>query len=727
MEWFEKPVRMMRWDYMGEFERLKEVDLEQWAKEKKERWHVNCEWIIGTPGVAPGTGHLTTFAAEGFERYPGFEDFDLLREYLPHAKKYGIKLLVYLNMHWYSYEFAERHPDWEQRTSSGESYGRLHPLYGNGTTFCVNSPWREWAFNLIRETMKSGVDGVFLDGPVVYPDCCYCEYCQEKFEKRYGKPIPKENWLEESWKDFLEFREDSMAEFLRDARRSLKEVNPKGVIFLNSGGWQASSWRVARDIQKVGNYQDFNGAEAFFHVHRGEHNLYESALMAKYLVAGGKPAVVFTHYMYGLWHYNLLPPWEIKRALVQTVACGANPWIAFINKAYESDPGGLKPIEEIQGFLEENEEYYTSVRSEATVAVHSSMQTSTFYISDIPELYRDVGTGKEQDLIVDRGTGKVAIDWSVRKRMSEASKGESFLGFSVALWRGHIPFDVILDRDLERPDRLKHYETLILPNSACLSDRQVDAITNFVKDGGKVVASFETGLYDERGRKRNPKTLDDVLGVADRVGAFPTLLGENYMKVVEDYPPFAEGRLLPRGPYCLKIKAVEEAETPLVFMEPIPRVYMPLTEESEYPALVLSKFGGGSAAYFPQLIGLFYANYKMEEMGTLINQTVKRLNTATPLHVEAPPTVQVEVYSQGASKERVIIHLVNNSGDMKRPISHMLPVENIKIKVGEYLISPRKAYTLRESKDRLEFHKIDGGVEFKIPRLNFYEVVVLEA
>ena len=146
-------------------------------REKKERWHVNCEWIIGTPGVAPGTGHLTTFAAEGFERYPGFEDFDLLREYLPHAKKYGIKLLVYLNMHWYSYEFAERHPDWEQRTSSGESYGRLHPLYGNGTTFCVNSPWRGWAFNLIRETMKSGVDGVFLDGPVVYPDCCYCEYC----------------------------------------------------------------------------------------------------------------------------------------------------------------------------------------------------------------------------------------------------------------------------------------------------------------------------------------------------------------------------------------------------------------------------------------------------------------------------------------------------------------------------------------------------------------------
>jgi len=35
-------------------------------------------------------------------------------------------------------KLADAHPGWEQLTASGKAYGRLHPLYGNGTTFCVN-------------------------------------------------------------------------------------------------------------------------------------------------------------------------------------------------------------------------------------------------------------------------------------------------------------------------------------------------------------------------------------------------------------------------------------------------------------------------------------------------------------------------------------------------------------------------------------------------------------
>jgi len=129
MSWYERPVRMMRWDYMQNVSKMKDMNLEQLAKMKKEEWHINCEWIVGTPGAAPGLGFQTTFKAEGFERYQGFENFDALREYLPYAHQYGIKLLVYLNMHWYSYEFAKKHPDWEQLISSAEPYGKIHPLY----------------------------------------------------------------------------------------------------------------------------------------------------------------------------------------------------------------------------------------------------------------------------------------------------------------------------------------------------------------------------------------------------------------------------------------------------------------------------------------------------------------------------------------------------------------------------------------------------------------------
>jgi len=145
-EWWLRPVRMMRRDYLADFSEFINGDLDAIARETRERWHANVEWVMATPGCAPGMAQFTLFNSDKFEKLPGVGDFDLLREYLPYARKYGIRLVPYVNMHWYSYDFAESHPGWEQLLEDGEPYGRKHPLYGGGTTFCVNGPWREWAF-----------------------------------------------------------------------------------------------------------------------------------------------------------------------------------------------------------------------------------------------------------------------------------------------------------------------------------------------------------------------------------------------------------------------------------------------------------------------------------------------------------------------------------------------------------------------------------------------------
>jgi len=721
-KWFEKPVRMMRWDLLGEYEKVKTLDLDAWAREKREKWHCNCEWLVGVPGQAPGTGHLTAFNAEGFERYPGFEEFDLLREYLPYARKYGIKAIAYLNMHWYSYDFAAKHLGWEQLTSTGESYGRLYPLYGNGTTLCVNSPWRDWAFSLIEETMKTGVDGVLLDGPVVFPDCCYCEHCQEKFRRKYGEPIPKEDWKSDLWKEFVMFREESLADFLRDARSSVREVNPDGVIFLNAGGWHASGWRVARDIQKVGPHQDFNGAEEFFHPRTTVQNLFASAIMAKYLVAGGKPAIVYTHHALGAWHYKFLPPWELKLAIAQTVACGANPWFAFFGRAYDNDDTGAQAAGEIQGFLERNEEYYEGSRSTATVALHHSAQTGTFYLSEQAELYRDLGTGKEQDLIADLGKGKTAVDWKKRKATCEDLLAASFQGYCNILLRQHIPFDVVLDMGITE-ENLRRYETLILPNSACLSDQQVQAIEGFVDNGGNLFASFESGVFDEKGNVREIPALDDLLGIESREGMFRAMLGENYMRVVTPSWPFDAGDLLPRGPHCLKVTTDKDSTAPIVFLEPIPSFYTPLTKESRYPAMVLRSHGKGKTAYSPQLLGAFYGTYRVEHIEQLVVGTVKGLSRRMPMEVEAPPTVLVEVRTQIRPHNRTLIHMVNCSGDMQRPLSTIIPVRDVAVKLRDP--SASKARKLSDNKE-VQLERQGAWCQFRLPNLDFYEVVVVE-
>jgi len=191
MSWRDEQLRMIRWDlYREDLARLRDMDLDAWARRKRHELHANSEWVMGTLGFAPGLGYMTTFDADGYEKAAELGDFDYLRTYAPIAHKHGIRLFAPLNMHWYSYEFAKRNPEWQQLMSDGRCYGDVHPLYGSGTTFCINTPWRDWAFGLIEAAMRTGIDGVFLDGPVVYPDCCFCPSCRARFRRETGKDIP---------------------------------------------------------------------------------------------------------------------------------------------------------------------------------------------------------------------------------------------------------------------------------------------------------------------------------------------------------------------------------------------------------------------------------------------------------------------------------------------------------------------------------------------------------
>lgn len=719
-KWHKKPVRMMRWDYMQNIKAMKKTDLDKLARMKKEEWHINCEWIVGTPGVAPGAGHLTTFKAEGFERYPGLEDFDCLREYLPYARKHGIKLLAYLNAHWYSYDFADKHPGWEQIMSSGKAYGRLYPLYGNGTTLCVNSPYRDWVFRLVEETMKTGIDGIFFDGPVFYGDCCYCESCREKFRKKFGQDIPvKENWQDEIWKNFVEFRNDSLASFLGEARIRMRKINPDGIIFLNGGGWHPGGWRHARNIDKLEKEQDFSGSEQFFHT-KSVRTAFDSAMTAKFLSSGENPGVVFTHYCMGVWHYIPLMPSEIKLALAQTAANRANPWIATFDPM-GSNKGTSKPVSEIFGFIEKNEQYYTEPVPISKTAILFSRQTSTYYVSRWEELYRDTGTGKEEGLSIDRGTGKTIIDWKKRKGVNEQFLYYSCLGYMLSLIRNHNLFDILLDKSLTA-ERLKKYDVLILPNSACLNEKERETIKDFVRNGGNLIASFETGFYDEKGCPVADAEWESLLGIEKVEGLFPCYITGNYLMAKESFAGFEKGQLIESPAYSLRVKARDGIQTPLFHMKPLKTYYMPLEGISDSPALLMGKYGKGKVVYCPASFESLYGEYRIDSPSKIINSLVDKMSPGNMLKVQAPASVEVEVYYQ-KKESRYIIHLINCTGDMQRPIEEIIPVFNIRISLKAGRV--KNVYRLSDKKP-VVFSTKEGVTGFSVPELNFYEVIVAE-
>ena len=724
LKWWEKPIRMGRHEWMADLARVREMDLDELARSHAQDWHINCEWIIGTPGIAPGLGWMTTFDSDKFEKYPELGDFDMLREYIPHARKHGIHPLSYLNMHWYSFEFGEKHPDWVQIMADGREYGRVNPLYGSGTTLCINSPWREWAFDLIREAMKTGLDGVFLDGPVIYPDCCYCEACLARFHSLYGQEPPRqEDWTDPMYKQFISFREQSMAEFLRDAGDAMREVNSEGVIFLNAGSWHGGAWRVARDIAAVGPYQNFNGAEAFYHLNRETPTLFWS-LAAKHLVAGGKPAIVFVHHCLGAWHYLPLPEIELKVAAAQTVACGSGTWLAVFDYSLDNSPEEtVAPMRDINSFLRKCEPFCTGAESAATVALLYSGQSAKYYLSQIDELFTDVDTTTEEDLTFRSGSGEKIANWSARKSRCDGWQSSAYEGWFSALTRQHIPFDVILEAGLT-DGTLDRYETLIIGNASCLSAEQKQAITQFVERGGNLVAEGEAGRYDEQGNSAD-HDLRGLLGYTGIAGAFVPATTEEYVDLgdaahsVLQY--FAAGQWLPRPVNALQVTPTASANAVGHYMNPIGRVYTRPQGTSDWPALLCSK-PGGRVVYFAGLFGEFYGTYKAEQIEKLLFSAVRWAHgKPMPMRVTAPPTVEVELWSQ-PDEHRVIIHLVNNTGDMQRPMTTIIPISDLVVELD--CPDVMRAWSVRGTQVQME--AIDGGVRLHTDLPDVYDLLIVE-
>jgi hypothetical protein len=590
----------------------------------------------------------------------------------------------------------------------------------------VNSPWRDWSYDLIREAARYDIDGVFLDGPVVYPDCCFCAACREKFRALFGGDIPEtEDWDDPRWKQFVGFRQNSMEDYLQDAREALKSIKPDAVLYLNSGNWN-SDWRAPRDIQRLVDYQDITGVEAFFSrpLDRQKFPYYTSA-SAKYVESVGKPSTIFFTTWQSPYENFVNTPTEIKLTVAEVVANGSNPWVLILDETLKSFPNALEPIREMYAFLERHEEFYTHTESKANVALWSSMQTKFFYCSRQEELYRDIGSGKEEDLRIDLGTGETKINWKVGKERSEEQALQSFQGFFDVLTRTHIPFDLIVDRNIT-PGGLSGYDVLVMPNVACVSEEQAKAIRTFVKNGGGLIADFETSLYDEEGAPRGQFLLEDLFRATPPEGMF-TMSNFDSMVVKETHEVTAfanPGEYIPRASRVLKTSASKNAYVPIKVMKPLDYVITSIKGESPCPGLIVSSYGKGKVVFSPAALGGHYYENRMIPIQKLIESSVRwLLGDRDLVEVDAPGTVEVVLRTQ-EEKGRTLIHLINLTGEMQRPMERVIPLSDIAVKVK--VSGTKKVHTLAEQGEIPFQNDEEGWTRFTLPKLELYEVVVVE-
>ena len=266
-------------------------------------------------------------------------------------------------------------------------------------------------------------------------------------------------------------------------------------------------------------------------------------------------------------------------------------------------------------------------------------------------------------------------------------------GWYQALIEARIPFEMVHDRLLD-PAHLARFKTLILPNIAALSQSQCSQLQDFVVNGGGLVATFETGLYDEWGVKRKDFGLAGLFGVSF-MGRIEGPMQNSYLRLESD-PATGQRHALLAGledaPRIINgVRRVEVQATipfphpPLTLIPSYPDLPMekvfPRVLKTDVPQVYPREFGSGRVVYFPWDIDrTFWEVLSVDHFKLLRNSVLWATNEEPLVKVTGPGVLDVTFWRQ---KNSLTVHLVNltNPMMMKGPVRELIPVGEQKIRL----------------------------------------------
>jgi hypothetical protein len=283
------------------------------------------------------------------------------------------------------------------------------------------------------------------------------------------------------------------------------------------------------------------------------------------------------------------------------------------------------------------------------------------------------------------------------------------------------------------------FRTLILPNIAALSNLQCQQISEFVEDGGSVVATYETSLYDEWGVRRQDFGLASLFGVSFGGGPQGPMLN-SYLSLQKEsstdtYHPllkgFEDATRIVNASNQVNIRPLsQDLFSPLQIVPSYPDLPMeavfPPPVKTHCPGVILRESGRGRVVYFPGDIDrTFWEVLNVDHAKLLRNAVIWATNETAPVIVEGQGVLDISVWGQNNS---MTAHLVNltNPMMMKGPVREVIPIasQRVRIRIPEgRRVSRAKLLVAGNSSP---FRREQGFIIFDVPSIAVHEVIALD-
>ncbi len=687
-----------------------------------------------TQGVIINAGGIVAYYPSKFPlqyRAAGLGGRDLFGELAQAAHDDGLAVIARMDSNRVHEDFYRAHPDWFARDADGQPY-RNTDLF----VTCVNSPYYdEFIPSVLREIIERSHPEGFADNNwngVGRDQICFCENCQRKFRDLTGQPIPRaKNWDDPVYRQWLQWNYARRLEIWDLNNRTTREAGGPDCLWCGMmGGSIPDACSRFRNLKAICERSEFvmldeqSRLDATGFQHNGE-----VGKMVHGVLGWDKP-VAESMAMYQTprptFRLAAKPEPEVRLWMLDGIAGGIRPWWHRVS-AYDEDRRIYRTAEPILRWHAENQSYLIDRRPIATVGLVWSQSNADFYGRDNPD------------------------------ELVELPRH----GWINALVRARIPhLPVHADHIARDADK---FSVLVLPNLAAMTAPQVEAVNQFVRRGGSLIATGETSCCNEWGEPLADFALADLFGahVADgkpastdsekrrsmletqhtylrltpelrlrfdgpKAGTEPPAAGERHpvLKGFDETDILAFGGLL-------EPLRVDDGTTVLATFIPAFPIFPPESvwmrePRTDIPGLILNETGGrGRVAFLPADFDRRFGRDPLPDHGNLLANLVRwAARENFPLQIEGAGLVDCHLFQQ---KDKLILHLINltNAGTWRAPVDELIPVGPLSVRVQlpagvrgnrlQLLVSKRPARTAVKN----------GWTHFELPTLLDHEVAVV--
>ncbi|MCY3936389.1 MAG: family 10 glycosylhydrolase [Chloroflexi bacterium] len=717
-DWWQRPLRAVTLEFPAA--NVATIDVRAIIDEA-HAGAVNMLVVFSTGYYPGGTAFYRSQIAP---HYPGLGERDLLAESIEAARRNGQRVISYVASIWGNRDMFFAHPDWAQRKADGNVTSWDENF--NSVAMDPVSPYREYFASVVEEISENyDVDGFYFDEPS-FQSWSASKACRRAFYDEFGVELPTvENWADPIFQHFIQWRYRQ----IRTWRESLYAIvkRPERCIFFQGAFPLASlpsprvisgappmvsfyerrfatNWQVplahGDDIARETEFADLLHFELYRSSLVGE-PLWWYGLSLRYgqSISRGKPILVLSMMANSPFDLYGMEETELRLSVHEILANGGAPLFA---RYYPDrvDQGAWENVYQLMREARDLEEFLVDRESIPYVAMLVSQST----------LERHEQDGRPSHL------GEIK-------------------GFAKALLQQKVPFDVITEEQLNA-ETLARYQALILPNTSCLPDAALTAIRTYVAAGGGLLASYESGRFDETGLLRIGDDLGDTLAV--EYGDLRGFQVDAYMQMGElgDFAPDVDARRsIPSLGMQQNVR--EAGAEALAWAGGESTVhYAPLDDQRGAPTITrFTQPNGGRAVYIAIPIGLRYLEFGVPDFPRLIaGGTRWAAGTEAPIRVRnAPLTLAVTAFRQRVpaardrkKEDRIILHLVDSVREERKqpiieaPIHHDITLE---LDVSATVQTVRSVAGVNSE---LNWSQAAGQLNVRLPEFHCVAILVVE-